>query len=174
MIVSFTFNGKKYTNFDFSNQNVVEKFKNLGVDVESVVKSQQKKNISEYTDNYVKQKLRKIDEDLQDIATEQSYLEGVFYSQGIDPSAIKAEVTKVVLGQEDINTAITNLSIPKDFVEDFNRAVEIAKIINWKEQVWKKEADLESQIDSMTFDDLLNLDVKKLCEDAYAQIELNL
>ncbi|SMO76188.1 hypothetical protein SAMN06269117_12719, partial [Balnearium lithotrophicum] len=52
------------------------------------------------------------------------------------------------------------------------RGVEIAKILNWKEEIWAKEGELEKQIDSMTLEELLQLDVKKLCESAYSQIPL--
>ncbi|SMO75383.1 hypothetical protein SAMN06269117_1261, partial [Balnearium lithotrophicum] len=52
------------------------------------------------------------------------------------------------------------------------RGVEIAKILNWKEEIWAKEAELENQVDSMTLEELLQLDVKKLCEDTYSQIPL--
>ena len=133
-----------------------------------------KDTIDWFTTRYINQKLQEIDEDLQDIATEQSWLEGVFYSIGIDPSQIKAEVTKVVLGQQTIDDVITTLDIPSDYVEDFNRAVEIAKIIAWKEQIWKTEEQLEAQIDTMTMDELLNLDVRKVCEDTYKEIPLTI
>ena len=65
---------------------------------ETQLKTAFKDTVDWFTTQYINKKLQEIQEDLQDIATEQSYLEGVFYSQGIDPSVIKAEVTKVVLG----------------------------------------------------------------------------
>ncbi len=52
------------------------------------------------------------------------------------------------------------------------RGVEIAKILNWKEEIWTKEGELESQIDSMTLEELLQLNIKKLCQDTYSQIPL--
>ena len=145
---------------------------NIPQDIDSL-KSCFKDTLDWLTTRHINQKLQEIQEDLSDISTEQSWLEGVFYSQGLDPNQIKAEITKVVLGQEDVNTAITNLAIPDELVDNFNRAVEIAKIIAWKEQVWKTETQLEAQIDAVTdIDELLLFDVNKLCEEAYNQIPL--
>ena len=64
------------------------------------------------------------------------------------------------------------LSIPDDLIPDFKRAVEIARIIAWTEAVWKAEAKLEEQVDSMSLEELLQLDVKRLCEDTYSKIPL--
>ena len=55
-----------------------------------------------------------------------------------------------------------------------NRAAFIARLLNWKEEIWKKEEELEKQIEQMSLDGLLKLDVKKLCEDAYSEIKLEL
>ena len=52
------------------------------------------------------------------------------------------------------------------------RLAEIQNIIAWKEQIWAEEANLEAQIDNMTLDELLSLDVKSMCENAYSQISL--
>ncbi len=131
-----------------------------------------KETISEYTDSYIQQKLREIDEDLADLISEKSYLEGVFASQGIPPEQVRNETVLVVLGKKTADQVISELSIPNDLVSDFKRAVEIAKIITWKEAIWKAEEKLENQIDSMTLEQLLSLDVKKLCQEAYSQIPL--
>ncbi len=125
-----------------------------------------------FTDRYIKSQLNNIDEDLPDLISEKSYLEGVFASQGISPEQVRNETVLVVLGKKTVDQAITDLSIPNDLVSDFKRAVEIARIIAWKEAIWKAEEKLESQIDSMSLEQLLQLNVKKMCETAYAEIPL--
>ncbi len=131
-----------------------------------------KDTISWFTDRYIQSQLNNIDEDLPDLISEKSYLEGVFASQGISPEQVRNETVLVVLGKKTVEQAITDLSIPNDLVSDFKRAVEIARIIAWKEAIWKAEERLESQIDSMSLEQLLQLDVKKMCETAYAEIPL--
>ncbi|WP_456436904.1 hypothetical protein [Desulfurobacterium sp.] len=131
-----------------------------------------KQEISYFTDSYIKQKLKEIDEDLADLVSEKTWLEGVFAARGISPEDVRNATVAVVVGQKTIDEAISELSIPDDLVSDFKRAVEIAKIISWKEAIWKAEAQLENQVDSMTLDDLLQLDVKALCETTYAEIPL--
>jgi glutamyl/glutaminyl-tRNA synthetase len=172
MKVSFEHNGKRYVNFDLSDEKVVEQLKSLGVDVETLAKKEQKKNLSQATDSYIQQKLSSIDEDLADLVSEKSWLEGVFAAHSISPEEVRNATVAVILGQKTVDEAVSDLSIPSDLVPDFQRAVEIAKIIAWKESIWKKEAELEAQIDSMTLEELLQLDVKKLCEDAYSGIPL--
>ncbi len=131
-----------------------------------------KDTISWFTDRYIQSQLNSINEDLPDLVSEKSYLEGVFAASGISPEAVRNETVLVILSKKTINQAVTDLSIPEDLKSDFERAVEIARIIAWKEAIWKAEEKLESQIDSMTFEQLLQLDVKALCETAYAEIPL--
>jgi ribosomal protein L12E/L44/L45/RPP1/RPP2 len=172
MIITFEHNRKKYVNFDLSDEKVVEQLKSLGVDVETLAKKEQKKNLSEATDSYIQRKLQEIDEDLADLVSEKSWLEGVFDAHGISPEQVRKETVLVILGKKTIDEAISELSIPDDLVSDFQRAVEIARIIAWKEAVWKAEAKLEEQVDSMSLEELLQLDVKRLCEDTYSKIPL--
>jgi hypothetical protein len=96
----------------------------------------------------------------------------VFDAHGISPEQVRKETVLVILGKKTIDEAISELSIPDDLVSDFQRAVEIARIIAWKEAIWKAEAKLEEKVDSMTLEELLQLDVKRLCEDAYSGIPL--
>ena len=131
-----------------------------------------KDTISWFTDRYIQSQLNNIGEDLADLVSEKSWLEGVFASQGISPEQVRNETVLVILGEKTIDQAITDLSIPEDLKSDFERAVEIARIIAWKEAIWKAEEKLESQIDSMTLEELLSLDVKKICEDTYSKIPL--
>ncbi|WP_457679449.1 hypothetical protein [Thermovibrio sp.] len=172
MIISFVHNNKKYVNFDFSDKNVRQQLEEQGIDIENIAKSEQKRNISDGTDRYIQQKLQEIDEDLADLVSEKSWLEGVFAAKGISPEEVRNATIAVILGQKTIDEAISELSIPDGLISDFKRAVEIAKIIAWKEAIWKAETELEEQVDSMTLEDLLQLDVKKLCEEAYNGIPL--
>ena len=170
--VDFYFNGKKYKNFDLSKEKVRQRLAKDGVDVESVARNVLKRNLSQVTDSYIQRKLQEIDEDLADLVSEKSWLEGVFAARGISPENVRNATVAVVIGQKTTEEAVSELSIPDDLVSDFKRAVEIAKIIAWKEAIWKAEAELESQIDGMTLEQLLQLDVKKLCENAYKEIPL--
>ncbi len=131
-----------------------------------------KQEVSSFTDSYIKRKLREIDEDLADLISEKSWLEGVFAARGISPEDVRNATVAVIVGQKTIEQAISDLSIPEDLIPDFERAVEIARIIAWKEAIWKAEAKLEEQVDSMLLEELLKLDVKKLCEDTYSKIPL--
>jgi len=171
LTVTFEANGKKYVNFVI-NDETAQDLKAQGVDVDALVKKRRKMELSQATDSYIQQKLQEIDEDLADLVSEKSYLEGVFAARGISPEDVRNATVAVVIGQKTVDEAISELSIPEDLISDFKRAVEIAKIIAWKEAIWKAEATLEAQIDSMTLEELLSLDVKKLCQDAYAQIPL--
>ena len=171
LTVNFEANGKRYANFVI-NEDTIEQLRNQGVDVENVAKSEVKKQISKTTDFYIRQNLSSIDEDLADLVSEKSWLEGVFAAHSISPEEVRNATVSVILGQKTVDEAVSDLSISSDLVPDFQRAVEIAKIIAWKEEIWKKEAELESQIDSMNLEELLQLDVKKLCEDAYSGIPL--
>ncbi|ADU96037.1 hypothetical protein Theam_0063 [Thermovibrio ammonificans HB-1] len=139
---------------------------------ETELKSCFKDTLDWFTTRYINQKLQEIQEDLPDLVSEKSWLEGVFAARGISPEDVRNATVAVVIGQKTVDEAISELSIPEDLIPDFKRAVEIAKIIAWKEAIWKAEATLEEQVDSMTLEELLQLDVKKLCQDAYAQIPL--
>lgn len=143
--------------------------KNLDV---SPIRERRKQELSQATDSYIQRKLSEIDEDLADLVSEKSWLEGVFAARGISPEKVRNATVAVVVGQKTIDEALSELSIPDDLVSDFKRAVEIAKIIAWKEAIWKAEAKLEEQVDSMTLEELLHLDVKNLCEDTYSKIPL--
>ena len=136
------------------------------------IAKEKKRELSQQTDSYIQQKLSEIDEDLADLVSEKSWLEGVFAAHSISPEEVRNATVAVILGQKTVDEAVSDLSIPSDLVPDFQRAVEIARIIAWKESIWKKEAELEAQIDSMTLEELLQLDVKRLCEDTYSKIPL--
>jgi ribosomal protein L12E/L44/L45/RPP1/RPP2 len=172
MIISFEHNGKKYVNFDISNEETRQQLTEQGINIRQVAKEERKQELSQATDSYIQRKLSEIDEDLTDLVSEKSWLEGVFDAHGISPEQVRKETVLVILGKKPIDEAISELSIPDDLIPDFKRAVEIARIIAWKEAVWKAEAKLEEKVDSMTLEELLQLDVKRLCEDTYSKIPL--
>ena len=78
--------------------------------------------------------------------------------------------------QEDLTDITSEMlylqSLTNRTAEQDARLAEIQSIIAWKEQTWEEEANLEAQIDAMTLDELLSLDVKAMCENAYSQIPL--
>jgi len=144
-----------------------------------------KQEISSFTDSYIKQNLQEIDEDLADLTSEAQVIEGrILYlaaKEGISITTdeVKQKIALFIAGQYTQDDAIKELKekgLSDETIQKIlsllARGVEIAKILNWKEEIWDKEGELESQIDSMTLEELLQLDVKKLCEEAYNQIPL--
>jgi hypothetical protein len=152
---------------------------------EEKLKKALKGAIGMVTDLYIKRQLRSIDEDLSDITSEVQVIETkILYLAATDgvtisTDEVKQKVALFLAGTYTQESAISELS-DKGFSEEsiqrilslLARAVEIARILNWKEEIWQKEGELEAQIDGMTLEELLQLDVKKLCQDAYAQIPL--
>ncbi len=152
---------------------------------ESDAKEILKQEISNRTDTYIQQKLQEIDEDLADITSEAQVIEGrILYiaaKEGISITTdeIKQKIALYVAGPYTQDDAINDLKTKglsdqaiQEILPLLQRGAEIARILNWKEEIWQKEAELEKQVDSMSLEDLLQLDVKKLCEEAYSQIKL--
>jgi len=144
-----------------------------------------KRFLSSYTDSYVLKQLRKIDEDLADLTSEAQVIEGrILYlaaKEGISITTdeVKQKIALFIAGSYTEQDAVNELKekgLSDETIQKILplllREVEIAKILNWKEEIWAKEAELEDQIDGMTLEELLQLDVKKLCKDAYSQIPL--
>ena len=155
------------------------------VDENGELRTHKKRLISRETDFYINQKLSSIDEDLADITSEAQVIEGrILYiaaQEGIaiTTDEVKQKIALFVAGAYTQEKAIEDLKakgLSDESVQKIlpllARAVEIARIFNWKEEIWDKEGELESQIDSMTLEELLQLDVKKLCEDTYSGIPL--
>ena len=149
------------------------------------IAKEKKRELSQQTDSYIQQKLSSIDEDLADITSEAQVIEGrILYIAAkekvtITTDEVKQKIALFVAGAYTQEQAIEDLKakgLSDESVQKIlpllARAVEIARIFNWKEEIWDKEGELESQIDSMTLEELLQLDVKKLCEDAYSEIPL--
>ena len=144
-----------------------------------------KQEISSFTDSYIKQKLKEIDEDLADITSEIQVIEGrILYlaakeNVSITTDEVKQKIALFVTGSYTEQDAINDLKekgLSDETIQKIlpllQRGVEIASILNWKEEIWAKEAELESQIDNMALEQLLQLDVKALCETTYAEILL--
>jgi hypothetical protein len=144
-----------------------------------------KLEFSKATDSYIQQKLSEIDEDLADITSEAQVIEGrILYIAAqenvvINLDEVKQKVALFVAGAYTQEQAISDLQAKKlpdkaiqKILSLLARGAEIAKILNWKEEIWDKEGELEAQIDSMTLEELLQLDVRKMCEEAYAGIPL--
>ena len=126
---------------------------------------------------YIKGKLAEIKESLDDLSTEKAYLEGIFDANGIDPNAVRRATVQIILGLKTRDEAVEELSIPDELLSYFDRSIEIARIFDWKERVWRKEAELEAQVDEAqveTAEELLELykDIPALCEKAYSEIPL--
>ncbi len=139
---------------------------------ELALKTAFKDTIDWYTDRYIKEKFEQQQENLADIVSEQGVIEGRFYLAGFSPEQVRNEIFLIITGQKTRDEVITGLSIPAELEPQLDRAIEIAKLIYWKEKIWEAEANLEAQVDTMTFDELLSLDVKAMCENAYEVIQL--
>jgi len=159
----------------------------IGIDGVQVEGLQEKiiQEISSQTDSYIHHKLSSIDEDLSDLTSEAQVIEGrILYlaaKEGISiiTDEVKQKIALFIAGSYTEQDAVNDLKekgLSDEAVQKIlpllARGVEIAKILNWKEEIWAKEAELEKQIEDMTLEQLLQLDVKKLCEDAYSQIPL--
>ncbi len=178
-------NSKTIYNLDLSDEAARKKLEETGVNVIAVAKAEVKRMISSMTDSYIQRKLSFIDEDLADITSEAQVIEGrILYltaKEGITVTTdeVKQRIALFIAGSYTEQDAINDLKekgLSDETIQKIlsllQRGVEIARILNWKEEIWAKEADLESQIDGMTLEQLLQLDVKKLCEDAYKEISL--
>ena len=144
-----------------------------------------KDTISWFTDRYIQSQLNNIDEDLADLTSEAQVIEGrILYlaakeNVSITTDEVKQKIALFIAGSYTQQDAINDLQqkgLSDETIQKIlpllQRGVEIARILNWKEEIWAKEAELEDQIDGMTLEELLQLDVKKLCEDAYKEIPL--
>ena len=145
-----------------------------------------KEVISEYTDSYIQRKLSAIDEDLADLTSEAQVIEGrILYlaakeNISITTDEVKQKIALFITGSYTEQDAVNELKqkgLSDETIQKIlpllQRGVEIARILNWKEEIWAKEAGIEVQIDNMTLEQFLQLDVKKLCEDAYKEIPLD-
>ncbi len=144
-----------------------------------------KREISQATDSYINQKLEELDEDLADITSEAQVIEGrILYiaaKEGISITTdeVKQKIALFIAGSYTQDDAINDLKDKglsdqaiQEILPLLQRGAEIAGILNWKEEIWQKEGELEEQVDSMSLGNLLQLNVKKLCEEAYSQIKL--
>jgi len=138
------------------------------------------------TSRYIDLQLNRIQEDLSDIATEEPDIKSriirILKSKKINLSTddIIYKITQYILGEiadEQVQKELDSYKqlTPEDKVKILNllkRAVEIAKIIEWKEKIWDIEEQLESQIDQIdSIEKLLKLDLKKLIEENYPAID---
>jgi len=178
-------NGKIFYGVDLSDENTRAYLEKEGINVQETTKIEIKRVLSAKTDSYIQQKLREIDEDLADLTSEAQVIEGrILYlaaKEGISITTdeVKQKIALFIAGSYTQQDAINDLKekgLSDETIQKIlpllQRGVEIARILNWKEEIWAKEAELESQIDGMTLEELLQLDVKKLCKDAYSQIPL--
>lgn len=131
-----------------------------------------KDTIDWYTDRYINQMFEQQQENLADIVSEQGVIEGRFYLAGFSPEQVRNEIFLIITGQKTRDEVIAGLSIPAELESQLDRAIEIARLIYWKEKIWEAEANLEAQIDLMTLEELLSLDVKSMCETAYQGVQL--
>ncbi len=157
---------------NLSNKEIRQQLEDEGIDLLPIVKQETKKNIDKYTESYINQMFEQQQENLADIVSEQGVIEGRFYIAGFSPEQVRNEIFLIITGQKTRDEVITELSIPAELEPQLDRAIEIAKLIYWKEQIWEEEANLEAQIDTMTLEELLSLDVKTMCENAYEVIQV--
>jgi len=144
-----------------------------------------KREISKTTDDYINRKLAELDEDLADLTSEIQLIEGkILYIAAkenvtIATDEVKQKIALFIAGSYTEQDAVNHLKekgLSDETIQKIlpllARGVEIARILNWKEEIWDKEGELESQIEDMSLEQLLQLDVKELCKDAYSKIPL--
>jgi len=166
--------------------NIKSKNKELGINTDNYevegIKSVAIQDISNFTEGYVNTKLKELDEDLADLATEIADIETrlLILIPNSSSDEIKKKVGLFILGQYNQEQAIQELQQKGLNEEQINgvlqllaRAVEIAKIVNWKETIWKREGELEKEIENKSLDELLELDIEQMCREAYKDIVLD-
>ena len=132
-----------------------------------------KDTVDWFTTQYIKRKFDELQEDLADIISEKQVLEGKFYTAGLDPETVRNEVIAVVSGAKTKDEVINQLNIPDNLVPSFDRAIEIGKLLYWKELVWDEEAKIEAEIDMLqTIEEVYGFDVVSVCEQRYGVIVL--
>ena len=141
-----------------------------------------KRKISQATDSYIQRKLAQIDEDLADITSEALLLEGRILTIAggkISSDEVKEKIAQFLSGKYSREQAITELQEKQlseeqitQILKTLQRAVEIAKILAWKENIWKVEETLEEALENKKLSELENLDVEQLVEKAYEKIPL--
>ena len=125
MLVTFKHNGITYENFDISDEKTRQQLTEQGVDVETVLKTEIKKQLSEQTDNY-------------------------FYAEAENRGGYK------------------NMG---EILYDADQGDPDAQFLKkLYDEIWAKEEELEDLIDQKTIDELLALDLKKLCEEEYGKV----
>ena len=144
------------------------------------------RDTSNFTENYINQKLKEIDEGLADITSEKIYIEGsilvIAAKEGVSITTDEIK-TKIGLFIEGLYTEEQAIKELKDrglsdkaisqILSLLARGVEIAKITTWKETIWKKEGELEKEIENKTLNELLELDIEQMCKEAYKEIVLD-
>jgi hypothetical protein len=144
-------------------------------------KSLLKQDISKFTDSYIKEKLNELDEDLEDIVSEIQYIEGkllyLFSKEGVSVTIdeIKQKVSLFLAGEYSKEDALKELqdkgiSNTEEILKLLERAVEIAKILKWKEDIWAKEEEIEQRVDSLTYEEFINFNIQTECEKEYNKI----
>jgi hypothetical protein len=142
-----------------------------------------KRQVSKATERYISTRLEEIDEDLSDLATEIANIEArlLLAIPDISSDEVKKKTALFMLGEYTEEQAIKELQDKglneeqiKGVLDLLARAVEIAKIIAWKEKIWEMEEHLEEKLEKRTLDELENLKVEEFIEEAYKEIVLDI
>ncbi|NPA53951.1 MAG: hypothetical protein GXO21_04715, partial [Aquificae bacterium] len=143
---------------------------------------ERKRQVSKATERYIEAKLDEIDEDLSDLISEKGYIEELLLDmmpETITEEEIKRKIRRFKKGEyttEEAIAELTELGLGEATINNIlsllGRYVEITKIIDWKEGIWRKEEELEKEIEEKTLEELLDLDIEKLCKYAYENIPL--
>jgi len=182
---TFTYKGRKFVNYDFSDEETLQQLKEqlnaTDEEINELLRRLVIEQLISFTDQYIRQKFSSIDEDLADLVSEAQVIEGrILYlaakeGVSITTDEVKQKIAFFIAGSYTQDDAINDLKekgLSDETIQKIlpllARGVEIAKTLNWKEEIWQKEAELENQLKSISLEKLLKLN---LYEWAYKQYE---
>jgi len=152
---------------------------------EECIKRKSIEELNSYTETFITSELNRLDEDLTDLTSEVQVIEGrILYlaakeNVSITTDEVKQKIALFIAGSYTEQDAVNDLKekgLSDEAVQKIlpllARGVEIAKVLNWKEEVWRKEEELEEKITRMSLEELFALNIQELCNKEYPRIEL--
>ena len=175
--------------------NIKSKNKELGINTDNYevegIKPVAKRDISNFTNIYIQNILKRLDwgntyeecltELNHTIETERDFVIDLLRGKtNLTMTELTEKVIDYIKGKyttQDVLNEINNIDITDEEKNELLKALkelaEAGKITAWIRLIWKKEAELEKEIESKTLEELLELDIEQMCKEAYKEIVLD-